>query len=197
MTTGALIARLKAVSPAAAALVGALVVLTPIYVQAVYLPLAREIAASRAEVARRQGRIEQFARLSGSFRRAGAAEEADWAASRQTWQREVPTRPDTVALVQRLSLAARQAGIVDAGFKELPEPRPAPQTPSLSGAAVEMSFHATYRELAVLVAGLSGVERLLSVESLEVQRGEPRLAAKIVIVGYFGAGEPCSPTATS
>jgi hypothetical protein len=194
MKPARILAALK-LSPASAAVLAALLVLAPLYVCLVWSPLAAEVALVQGQVSSREARIEEFARLSAGFRPAGAGEEAGWEQMRRAFERAVPDAPDALGLVARLSLCARQAGIRDAAFKALPDVRRAPG--GFSGGAVEMSFHSTYRQLASLTANLAAGERLMALEAVEVSREESGLAVRLVVVGYYATGEPCSTTATS
>lgn len=182
--------------PASASFLTVLLVLAPVYVWAVYLPLAGRLVEAREEGSRQRTRIEEFAELEAEFRPARTAEQAEWQRMRVEFERALPSGSEAVSLVGELSLSAREAGIADAAFKTLPEARRA-AAPELGGVAVEVGFHASYRQLAALLAKLGRMQRLAEIESMELTRDDTGLAVKLVVVGYYLKGKECSQTAIS
>ncbi len=165
-------------------------------------PKIRRLAAHRPEVASLLWKVDAGLRHMTDFTPPTETEQEAWAASRSQLLAKLPPDEDLPKLLEALSLLAgrnRVAELVvstsarvslkaDAASPLMGEAALAKAQPDLGTELgyypIEVTFQAGYRDLARFLEGVERLSPLVSVASLEVRRGVPRVGVQMVLRAY-------------
>lgn len=120
----------------------------------------------------------------------------------------LPKEKDVPAALQDISRVAREYNLanltITTSEAASPQPAPAPQPagskpapspPTAAGSSpiasfsVKLTFAGDYREIASFLEALQKIPRLITIQSLQLQRGLPLIVAEVVVNAYYLKGD--------
>jgi len=170
-------------------------------------PRIRKVASLRPQVAQIERQIETGQRRVTDVNAPTDVERRAWDASRAELLAKLPPDDDLPKLVEALTLLAGRSRVVDllittAGRVPLKEEAPSPLLGEAALAKaqrdlgvglgyypIQITFRATYRELARFLEGLQHLSPLVTVTSLEVRRGVPYVGVQMGLRAYHSGSD--------
>jgi Tfp pilus assembly protein PilO len=170
-----------------------------------FAPELRTIGALRAEIAAKDAEVAEAMKLRTEVAQSRVGEGARWEERLRTWERRVPSTPDTGHLLAEIGeMAVRHnlrafgltvvpvAGTAQAG--SAPDPTAASAAPPAQGeeGAVEarfrLTFRSTYRDLAEFLDEIPRARRLLTIRSVSVKEKADAMAVEIELSAWHRRG---------
>ena len=166
-----------------------------------FAPELRTIRSLRAEIAAKDAEVAEAMKLRTEVARSRVGEGARWEERLQTWERRVPSTPDTERLLAEIGEMAvrhnlRAFGLTVAPAAASAQGGAAPD-PAVAGGdapaqgkegAVEarfrLTFRSTYRDLAEFLDELPRARRLLTIRSVSVREKADAMAAEIELSAW-------------
>ena len=165
-----------------------------------FAPELRTIGSLRAEIAAKDAEVAEAMKLRTEVAQSRVGEGARWEERLRTWERRVPSTPDTEHLLSEIGeMAVRHnlkafglAGVSAAGSSpggSAPDPSAAREGKE---GAVEsrfrITFRSTYRDLAEFLDEIPRARRLLTIRSVSVKEKEDAMAAEIELSAWHRRG---------
>jgi Tfp pilus assembly protein PilO len=157
------------------------------------------------EIARLEVRLSEGQALAQRHPPLTPAEKKELQSSYDRLWTRLPQEKDLPSLLQEISRLGRNHSLGDLSFKTdgaNPAGTPAPASPSVtpkpkiereSGPIVafpaRITFAGEYREIAYFLEALQALPRLVTVESIKLERALPLVTGEVVVHGYYRKGE--------
>ncbi len=170
-----------------------------------FAPELRTIRSLREEIAAKDTEVAEAMNLRTEVAQSRVGEGARWEERLRTWERRVPSTPDTERLLAEIGemavrhnlkafglTMAQAAGSAQGGAA--PDPTVAGAGASAQGkaGAVEsryrLTFRSTYRDLAEFLDGIPRAQRLLTIRSVSVNGKTDAMAAEIELSAWHRRG---------
>ena len=170
-----------------------------------FVPELRTIRSLRAEVAVKDAEVSEAMKLRTEVAQSRVGEGARWEERLRTWERRVPSTPDTEHLLAEIGEMAGRHNLKAFGLTEAPAAGSAQggaaPDPAAAGAgafaqgkegAVEarfrLTFRSTYRDLAEFLDEIPRARRLLTIRSVSVREKADAMAAEIELSAWHRRG---------
>ncbi len=170
-----------------------------------FAPELREIRSLRAEIAAKDAEVAEAMKLRTAVAQSRVGEGALWDESLRTWERRVPSTPDTGQLLAEIGeLAVRHNlkafGLIGVSSAGSPQGGSAPDSPAAAPeegrdakeGAVEsryrITFRSTYRDLAEFLDGIPRARRLLTIRSVSVKEKADAMEAEVELSAWHRRG---------
>jgi len=167
-----------------------------------FAPELRTIGSLRAEIGAKDAEVAEAMKLRTEVAQSRVGEGARWEERLRTWERRVPSTPDTEHLLSEIGeMAVRHnlkvfgltvvpaAGSAQGGDPTAAEARAPAQG---KGGAVEarfrLTFRSTYRDLAEFLDEIPRARRLLTIRSVSVKEKADAMAAEIELSAWHRRG---------
>jgi Tfp pilus assembly protein PilO len=165
-----------------------------------FAPELRTIRTLRAEIAAKDAEVAEAMKLRTEVAQSRVGEGARWEERLRTWERRVPSTPDTEHLLAEIGemavrhnlkafgLTVSAAGSPQGGAA--PDPAeagagtPAPSRVGTEEARFRLAFRATYRDLAEFLDGIPRARRLLTIRSVSVKEKADSMTADIELSAW-------------
>jgi Tfp pilus assembly protein PilO len=170
-----------------------------------FAPELRTIRSLRAEIAAKDAEVAEAMKLRTEVAQSRAGEGAQWEERLRTWERRVPSAPDTEGLLSEIGemavrhnlkafglTAAPVAGPAQGGAA--PDPAAAGPGPAAQGKdepvedRFRLTFRSTYRDLAEFLDGIPRTRRLLTIRSVSVREKADAMTAEIELSAWHRRG---------
>ena len=167
-----------------------------------FVPELRTIPSLRAEIAAKDAEVAEAMKLRTEVAQSRVGEGARWEERLRTWERRVPSTPDTEHLLAEIGeMAVRHnlkafgltvppaAGSVQGGAA--PDPTATGAAQGKEGAVearFRLTFRSTYRDLAEFLDEIPRARRLLTVRSVSVREKADAMAAEIELSAWHRRG---------
>ena len=166
----------------------------------------REIQHLRVEISQVESRLSQEQELWRNYPPLSPEQIKSLQESRQRLFRMLPTEKDIPALLQEISRLAQEYSVTNLSFNTAdgaPSPAasqsapPAASPPQavasgkseapgpIASFPVKVGFAGDYQEIAYFLEALQQSPRLLTVQSLQLQRGAPLVAGEVTVQAYY------------
>ncbi|GAB4238220.1 MAG: hypothetical protein OHK0028_15730 [Deltaproteobacteria bacterium] len=160
-----------------------------------FSPELRTIRSLRAEIAAKDAEVAEALRLRAEVAESSGREGARWEERLRTWERRVPSTPDTGRLLEEIGDLAVRHRLESFGLTVAPasaaQAETEPGGASAAGgknAPVEtrfrMTFRSTYRDLAEFLDDLPRMRRLLTIRSVSVKEKAGAMAAEVEVSSW-------------
>jgi len=174
---------------------------------AVWAIKIHNISWLRAEIARVEKKLVEGQELWRRYPPFNPEERAELKRAEERLFQTLTKDKEVPSLLQRLSRLALDHNFSDISFSTVdasplapgssqpPSVVPKPEAPGrgLSGPiqsfSVKMAFAADYRDIAHFLEGLGKIPRMVTVQSVRVERGERLLPGEVVLRAYYQKGE--------
>jgi Tfp pilus assembly protein PilO len=170
-----------------------------------FAPELRTIRSLRAEIAAMDAEVAEAMKLRTEVAQSRVGEGARWEERLRTWERRVPSTPDTEHLLAEIGDMAVRHNLKAFGLTvapaegssqggDAPDPAAAGAGPPAQGkeSAVEsrfrLTFRSTYRDLAEFLDGIPRARRLLTIRSVSVKEKADAMAAEIELSAWHRRG---------
>ena len=170
-----------------------------------FAPELRTIGSLRAEIAAKDAEVAEAMKLRTEVAQSRVGEGARWEERLRTWERRVPSTPDTGNLLAEIGEMAVRHNLKLFGLTVAPAAASvlsvvAPDTTAaVPGALVELktgavearyrlTFRSTYRDLAEFLDEIPRARRLLTIRSVSVKEKEDAMAAEIELSAWHRRG---------
>jgi Tfp pilus assembly protein PilO len=170
-----------------------------------FAPELRAIRSLRAEIAGKEAEVADAMKLRTEVVQSRVGEGARWEDRLRTWERRVPSTPDTERLLAEIGEMAVRHNLKSFGLTvppaavsaqggAAPEPTAAGTGVSAQGqeGAVEsrfrLTFRSTYRDLAEFLDDIPRARRLLTIRSVSVREKADAIAAEIELSAWDRRG---------
>lgn len=163
-----------------------------------FAPELRTIRSLRAEIAAKATEMAEARKLRTEVARSRVGEGARWEERLRTWERRVPSTPDTERLLAEIGEMAVRHNLKAFGLTVPPAAGGAAPDPTAAGAvqgkdgAVEarfrLTFRSTYRDLAEFLDEIPRARRLLTIRSVSVKEKADAMAAEIELSAWHRRG---------
>ncbi len=154
-----------------------------------FAPELRTIRSLRAEIAAKDAEVAEARKLRTEVARSRVGEGARWEERLRTWERRVPSTPDTERLLAEIGEMAVRHNLKAFGLTVPPAAGGAAQA---KDGAVEarfrLTFRSTYRDLAEFLDEIPRARRLLTVRSVSVREKANAMAAEIELSAWHRRG---------
>jgi Tfp pilus assembly protein PilO len=167
-----------------------------------FAPELRTIRSLRAEIAAKDTEVAEAMKLRTEVAQSRVGEGARWEERLRTWERLVPSTPDTEHLLAEIGeMAVRHnlkafgltvppaAGSAQGGAA--PDPTAAGAAQGKDGAVearFRLTFRSTYRDLAEFLDEIPRARRLLTIRSVSVKEKADAMAAEIELSAWHRRG---------
>jgi len=168
-------------------------------------PELRTIRSLRAEIAAKDAEVAEAMKLRTAVAQSRVGEGAQWEERLRTWERRVPSTPDTERLLAEIGEMAVRHNLKAFGLTVAPAAGPAQgvaapdPAAAIAGAlaqwkegAVEarfrLTFRSTYRDLAEFLDEIPRARRLLTIRSVSVREKADAMAAEIELSAWHRRG---------
>ncbi len=166
-----------------------------------FTPELRTIRSLRAEIAAKDAEVTEAMKLRTEVAQSRFGEGARWEERLRTWERRVPSSPDTGRLLAEIGEMAVRHNLKAFGLTVSPVAGPAQggvaPDPTAAGAgdpvqgkdvAVEarfrLTFRSTYRDLAEFLDEIPRARRLLTIRSVSVKEKADAMTAEIELSAW-------------
>ena len=166
-----------------------------------FAPELRTIHTLRAEIAAKDAEVADAMKLRTEVERTRVGEGAQWEDRLRTWERKVPSAPDTGRLLAEIGEMAVRHRLSAFGLTIAPAPGttqgeaaqdPAPAGASTSTQGMEgteetrfrITFRSTYRDLAEFLDGIPRARRLLTIRSVSVKEKEGAMVSEVEVSAW-------------
>lgn len=170
-----------------------------------FAPELRTLHSLRAEIAAKDAEVAEAMKLRTEVAQSRVGEGARWEERLRTWERRVPSTPDTGHLLAEIGEMAVRHNLKAFGLTVAPAAGSAQggvaQDPAAGGAgtlvqgsegAVEarfrLTFRSTYRDLAEFLDEIPRARRLLTIRSVSVREKAGAMAAEIELSAWHRRG---------
>jgi Tfp pilus assembly protein PilO len=167
-----------------------------------FAPELRTIGSLRAEIAAMDAEVAEAMKLRTEVAQSRVDEGARWEERLRTWERRVPSTPDTEHLLSEIGEMAVRHNLKVFGLTVAPaagsaqggDPAAATAGAPAQGreGAVEalfrLTFRSTYRDLAEFLDEIPRARRLLTIRSVSVKEKEDAMAAEIELSAWHRRG---------
>ena len=170
-----------------------------------FAPELRTIRSLRAEIAAKDAEVAEAMKLRTEVAQSRVGEGARWEERLRSWERRVPSTPDTERLLVEIGdMAVRHnlkafgltvaptAGSAQGGTAPDPSAAFAAAPAQAKEAAVEarfrLTFRSTYRDLAEFLDEIPRARRLLTIRSVSVKEKADAMAAEIELSAWHRRG---------
>jgi len=170
-----------------------------------FAPELRTIRSLRAEIAAKDAEVTEAMKLRTEVAQSRVGEGARWEERLRTWERRVPSTPDTEHLLAEIGEMAVRHNLKTFGLTVAPAAGPAQggaaPDPAAAGTgapaqgkdrAVEarfrITFRSTYRDLAEFLDEIPRTRRLLTIRSVSVREKADAMAAEIELSAWHRGG---------
>ena len=169
-----------------------------------FAPELREIRSLRAEIAAKDAEVSEAMKLRTEVAQSRVGEGARWEERLRTWERRVPSTPDTEHLLAEIGEMAVRHNLKAFGLTVAPaggsaQGGAAPDPAAGAGApaqakegAVEarfrLTFRSTYRDLAEFLDEIPRARRLLTIRSVSIKEKADAMAAEIELSAWHRRG---------
>jgi hypothetical protein len=163
-----------------------------------FAPELRTIRSLRAEIAAKDAEVAEARKLRTEVARSRVGEGARWEERLRTWERRVPSTPDTERLLAEIGEMAVRHNLKAFGLTVPPAAGGAAPDPTAAGAAqakdgavearFRLTFRSTYRDLAEFLDEIPRARRLLTVRSVSVREKANAMAAEIELSAWHRRG---------
>ena len=168
----------------------------------VFAPELRTIRSLRAEIAAKDAEVAEAMKLRTEVAQSRVGEGARWEERLRTWERRVPSTPDTEHLLAEIGEMAVRHNLKAFGLTVAPVQGPAqggdPAAASAGAPAqgsegvvdarFRITFRSTYRDLAEFLDGIPRTRRLLTIRSVSVREKADAMAAEIELSAWQRRG---------
>jgi len=161
-----------------------------------FAPELRTIRSLRAEIAAKDAEVAEAMKLRTEVAQSRVGEGARWEERLRTWERRVPSTPDTEHLLAEIGEMAGRHNLKAFGLTV-----PPPADPAAVGAgapaqgtegAVEsrfrLTFRSTYRDLAEFLDEIPRTRRLLTIRSVPLKQKADAMTAEIELSAWHRRG---------
>src|SRR5574341_460495 len=176
----------------------------------------RDIQRLRSEILRVEGKLSKGQELWRSSPPLGPREREELQKAQERLLRMLPKEKDVPSVLQEISRVAQDYNLtnlslttVEAAAPSTAAPPPAPgapqavvvkpapvPSPAVAGPpgpidffSIKLTFAGDYREIASFVEGLQRISRLVTIQSLQLQRALPLVVAEVVLNAYYLQGD--------
>ena len=166
-----------------------------------FAPELRTIGSLRAEIAAKDAEVAEAMKLRTEVAQSRVGEGARWEERLRTWERRVPSTPDTEHLLSEIGeMAVRHnlkvfgltvapaAGSAQGGDPGATAGAPARGKEEAVESRFRLTFRSTYRDLAEFLDGIPRARRLLTIRSVSVKEKEDAMAAEIELSAWHRRG---------
>jgi Tfp pilus assembly protein PilO len=166
-----------------------------------FAPELRTIGSLRAEVAAKDAEVAEAMKLRTEVAQSRVGEGARWEERLRTWERRVPSTPDTGHLLAEIGeMAVRHnlkafgltvapaAGSAQGGDPAAEARAPAQAKEEAVEARFRLTFRSTYRDLAEFLDEIPRARRLLTIRSVSVKEKADAMAAEIELSAWHRRG---------
>jgi Tfp pilus assembly protein PilO len=166
-----------------------------------FAPELRTLRSLRAEIAAKDAEVAEARKLRTEVAQSRVAEGARWEERLRTWERRVPSTPDTGRLLAEIGEMAVRHNLKAFGLTVPPAAGGAAPDPTAAaagspaqgkGGAVEarfrLTFRSTYRDLAEFLDEIPRAQRLLTIRSVSVRETADAMAAEIELSAWHRRG---------
>jgi len=169
-----------------------------------FAPELRTIRSLRAEIATKDAEVAEAMKLRTEVAQSRVGEGARWEERLRTWERRVPSTPDTEHLLAEIGEMAVRHNLKAFGLTVAPaagsaQGGAAPDPAAGAGApaqakegAVEarfrLTFRSTYRDLAEFLDEIPRARRLLTIRSVSIKEKADAMAAEIELSAWHRRG---------
>jgi len=170
-----------------------------------FAPELRTIGSLRAEIAAKDAEVSEAMKLRTEVAQSRVGEGARWEERLRTWERRVPSTPDTERLLAEIGeMAVRHnlkafgltvppaTGSAQGGAAPDPTAAFAAAPAQGKGGAVEarfrLIFRSTYRDLAEFLDEIPRARRLLTIRSVSVKEKADAMVAEIELSAWHRRG---------
>ncbi len=153
-----------------------------------FAPELREIRSLRAEIAAKDAEVAEAMKLRTAVAESRVGEGARWEERLRTWERRVPSTPDTERLLAEIGELAVRHNLKAFGLTGASSaPDPSAATPEAERDAKEgavesrfrITFRSTYRDLAEFLDDIPRARRLLTIRSVSVKEKADAMDAEV------------------
>lgn len=160
-----------------------------------FAPELRTIRSLRAELAAKDTEVAEAMKLRTEVAQSRVGEGARWEERLRTWERRVPSTPDTEHLLAEIGEMAVRHNLKAFGLTVPPAVGSAQGgDPTAAGAAqgkegavearFRLTFRSTYRDLAEFLDEIPRARRLLTIQSVSVKEKADAMAAEIELSAW-------------
>ncbi len=169
-----------------------------------FAPELRTIGSLRAEIAAKDAEVSEAMKLRTEVARSRVGEGARWEERLRTWERRVPSAPDTEHLLAEIGEMASRHNLKAFGLTVAPsagsaQGGAAPDPAAIAGALAQwkegvvearfrLTFRSTYRDLAEFLDEIPRARRLLTIRSVSVKEKADAMAAEIELSAWHRRG---------
>ena len=170
-----------------------------------FAPELRTIRSLRVEIAAKDAEVSEAMKLRTEVAQSRVGEGARWEERLRTWERRVPSTPDTEHLLAEIGeMAVRHnlkafgltvaPGQASAQGGAAPDPAaagagaPAQGSEGIVDARFRITFRSTYRDLAEFLDGIPRARRLLTIRSVSIREKADAMAAEIELSAWHRRG---------
>lgn len=170
----------------------------------------------RSEILQVEGRLRKGQELWRSSPPLSPREREGLQKAQERLLRMLPKEKDVPSVLQEISRVAQDYNLtnlslttVEAAAPSTAAPPPAPgapqavvvqpapaASPAVAGSpgpidffSIKLTFAGDYREIASFLEGLPGIPRLVTIQSLQLQRALPQVVAEVVLNAYYLKGD--------
>jgi Tfp pilus assembly protein PilO len=162
-----------------------------------FAPELRTIGSLRAEIGAKDAEVAEAMKLRTEVAQSRVGEGARWEERLLTWERRVPSTPDTEHLLSEIGEMAVRHNLKVFGLTVVPTAGSAQGGDPTAGAAApaqakegavearfRLTFRSTYRDLAEFLDGIPRARRLLTIRSVSVKEKADAMAAEIELSAW-------------
>jgi Tfp pilus assembly protein PilO len=167
-----------------------------------FAPELRTIRSLRAEIAAKDTEVAEAMKLRTEVAQSRVGEGARWEERLRTWERRVPSTPDTEHLLAEIGEMAVRHNLKAFGLTVPPAAGSAQggvaPDPAAAGAAqgkegvvetrFRLTFRSTYRDLAEFLDEIPRIRRLLTIRSVSVKEKADAMTAEIELSAWHRRG---------
>jgi len=166
-----------------------------------FAPELRTIRALRAEIAVKEAEVAEAMKLRTEVAQSRVGDGAGWEERLRTWERQVPSAPETGRLLAEIGEMAVRHKLTAFGLTVGPAPGAAQggaaTDPAATGAAApaqgkegaeetrfRITFRSTYRDLAEFLDEIPRARRLLTIRSVSVKEKADAMVSEIEVSAW-------------
>jgi len=153
-----------------------------------FAPELRTIGSLRAEIAAKDAEVAEAMKLRTEVAQSRVGEGARWEERLRTWERRVPSTPDTGHLLAEIGEMAVRHNLKAFGLTVAPAAGSAQGKEGAVEARFRLTFRSTYRDLAEFLDEIPRARRLLTIRSVSVKEKADAMAAEIELSAWHRRG---------
>ena len=167
-----------------------------------FVPELRTIRSLRAEIAAKDVEVSEAMKLRTDVAQSRVGEGARWEERLRTWERRVPSTPDTEHLLAEIGEMAVRHNLKVFGLTVAPAAAPeqvgdpaaagavatAPEKGGAAEVRFRLAFRSTYKDLAEFLDEIPRARRLLTIRSVSVREKADAMAAEIELSVWHRRG---------